>query len=220
MHTLKSFSIHSAFWEQFANAEPSLKLTDFQVKRVVSTLCPEYILEISLGCLKDIRTFSGGLCCYEPAYHSSRQYRNRKFTNLLTVPETKRSVEKANNALLCTPTFNLAGLRQEICINKKKLCTDLDVGINEDMVETLSQKQKQNSISLRNRIRRSERRENSKVEEDFIFGSLMTFANSREQRGATSQCEGREDEDDNVKEEKGEEEKEVEEEEEEEEEVE
>lgn len=35
MHTLKSFSIHSAFWEQFANAAPSLKLTDFQVKRVV-----------------------------------------------------------------------------------------------------------------------------------------------------------------------------------------
>jgi len=35
MHTLKSFSIHLAFWEQFANAVPPLKLTDFQVKRVV-----------------------------------------------------------------------------------------------------------------------------------------------------------------------------------------
>ncbi|KYN17268.1 hypothetical protein ALC57_10488 [Trachymyrmex cornetzi] len=106
MHTLKSFSIHSAFWEQFANAVPSLKLTDFQVKRVVSTLYPGYILKISLVCLKDIRTSSGGLCCYESAYHSNRQYRkyllfkqhsnctNCKFTNLLKAPQTQREEEE------------------------------------------------------------------------------------------------------------------------------
>lgn len=57
----------------------------------------------------------------------------------------------------------------------------------------------------RERERERERREDRKAEEDFIFGSPMTFASSRERRGTASRRRRREDEDDDVKEEEGEE---------------